>query len=217
MFIRSSDLALKSIRTKQDQKLSTRQLSREISMTNSSGEVYYGGPSVAIPFMWESQPGTPKVKLRETSIPPLTPPPSFHFNPTKKPIKKPLKSNILLSVLPKLTLRTSLPSSPASSASSSSPSSSSSSRGSSSYSVPQSPYTPSTLRDQFRLPISRSSFDARMDEEDELGSRVSTFCFGIGRSTNLRSRGCSSSMIKYAVLAIYDHGINLVETSCFMK
>lgn len=41
--------------------------------------LYYGSASAgSVPFMWESQPGTPKHALTESSLPPLTPPPSYH-------------------------------------------------------------------------------------------------------------------------------------------
>ncbi|KAK1409289.1 hypothetical protein QVD17_35815 [Tagetes erecta] len=40
--------------------------------------LYYGSASAgSVPFMWESQPGTPKHALAESSLPPLTPPPSY--------------------------------------------------------------------------------------------------------------------------------------------
>ncbi|CAN1240667.1 hypothetical protein LINGRAPRIM_LOCUS2813 [Linum grandiflorum] len=52
---------------------------------NPSFRVYYGGSSVAaVPFTWESAPGTPKHKLLCSDnencnpTPPLTPPPSFY-------------------------------------------------------------------------------------------------------------------------------------------
>ncbi|KAI3705001.1 hypothetical protein L1987_75231 [Smallanthus sonchifolius] len=41
--------------------------------------LYYGSAAAgSVPFMWESQPGTPKHALTESSLPPLTPPPSYH-------------------------------------------------------------------------------------------------------------------------------------------
>ncbi|KAK9061020.1 hypothetical protein SSX86_018200 [Deinandra increscens subsp. villosa] len=40
--------------------------------------LYYGSASAgSVPFMWESQPGTPKHALTQSSLPPLTPPPSY--------------------------------------------------------------------------------------------------------------------------------------------
>ncbi|KAK9683615.1 hypothetical protein RND81_10G153400 [Saponaria officinalis] len=50
----------------------------------ASFRVYYGTTGAAVPFIWESQPGTPKHPIFRTSrienddyIPPLTPPPSY--------------------------------------------------------------------------------------------------------------------------------------------
>ncbi|KAG6752083.1 hypothetical protein POTOM_044302 [Populus tomentosa] len=67
-----------SLEIKQNDKFFTRIMSKESSMANSSNRVYYGGASGAVPFMWESRPGTPKHTLADTCIPPLTPPPSYH-------------------------------------------------------------------------------------------------------------------------------------------
>ncbi|PWA96281.1 hypothetical protein CTI12_AA041760 [Artemisia annua] len=39
--------------------------------------LYYGASKGSVPFMWESQPGTPKHALTQSSLPPLTPPPSY--------------------------------------------------------------------------------------------------------------------------------------------
>ncbi|XP_059625226.1 uncharacterized protein LOC132268390 [Cornus florida] len=181
----SSGLPERLIKIKQGDKFPNRPPSRENAMTNPSLEVYYGGVSVAIPFQWESQPGTPKVKFHDVPLPPLTPPPSFHFSPGNKPISKHSKSNLLRDVLPKLVLRKNfLPQYPASSSSSPWPSS---------HSVPCSPCAPNLQR-QFAL--SRSSTDSRIDEQDEHGSPASTFCFGIGRGASAKSHGCSSSIIK---------------------
>ncbi|OIT06871.1 hypothetical protein A4A49_21716 [Nicotiana attenuata] len=117
------------------------------SMKKSNFEVYYGDVPLAIPFKWETQPGTPKVKFLETPIPPLTPPPSFQVK-KKNAIKKQTKAKFLqmLSFLPKLNLRKSqLQSSSSSDPTSYSSSSLSSSSLSSpprcwSYSAPASPY-----------------------------------------------------------------------------
>ncbi|KAM3234189.1 hypothetical protein P3L10_019548 [Capsicum annuum] len=89
----------------------------------SNVEVYYGNAPLAIPFKWESQPGTPKVKILETPLPPLTPPPSYLEKKMKNAIQKQTKGKLLrrLFFLPKLNLRKShLQSSPTSSSSSSS-------------------------------------------------------------------------------------------------
>nr|XP_034903467.1 uncharacterized protein LOC118040605 [Populus alba] len=66
-----------SLEIKQNDKFFTRIMSKESSMANSSNRVYYGGASGAVPFMWESRPGTPKHTLADTCTPPLIPPPSY--------------------------------------------------------------------------------------------------------------------------------------------
>lgn len=79
----SSHLSVeKSFRIKQDDGFFSRLMSKETSMANTSSRVfsYYGETSVAVPFTWEEQPGTPKHPLSETSLPPLTPPPSYYSN-----------------------------------------------------------------------------------------------------------------------------------------
>ncbi|OIT00776.1 PREDICTED: uncharacterized protein LOC109230512 [Nicotiana attenuata] len=171
-----------AIKMKSEEKLCCRRLSRELSMDNSSFEVYYRNASAAVPFMWESQPGTPKCNFSEISFPPvLTPPPSFHVNKEKNTLKK---SNLLQTVLflPRFNLKKSrLLSSPTSS--NSSPLSSSTS-----YSVLTSPYA----RRQVGFSCPRYSFD---DHEDDYVVS-STPCFGVARGANTRSRGCSASMIK---------------------
>ncbi|KAE9608040.1 hypothetical protein Lal_00003532 [Lupinus albus] len=73
--------AEKSFRIKQNDRFFTRLMAKEISNANTSSRVlYYGETSLAVPFMWEAQPGTPKHPLSETSLPPLTPPPSYYSN-----------------------------------------------------------------------------------------------------------------------------------------
>lgn len=132
---------IKPIEKKSDEKLSS-------ILKKSNFEVYYGDAPLAVPFKWETQPGTPKVKFLETPIPPLAPPPSFQVK-KKNAIKKQTKAKLLqmLSFLPKLNLRKShlqstSSSSPASYSSSSvsSPSSLSSPPKCWSYSAPASPY-----------------------------------------------------------------------------
>ncbi|KAL8260713.1 hypothetical protein R6Q59_028666 [Mikania micrantha] len=103
-----SELPSTRIKTNQDRGfcVSSRPLSSDqMSKHNSCIEVYYGEAQVAVPFKWESQPGTPRVRFHETPLPPLTPPPSFLFNSPKTPnrnISKP-KGGILQGVLPMLT------------------------------------------------------------------------------------------------------------------
>ncbi|KAL5171051.1 hypothetical protein HKD37_11G032616 [Glycine soja] len=62
----------------------SRLIAKETTTPNSSSRIfYYGETSVAVPFTWEAQPGTPKHPLSETSLPPLTPPPSYFSSPKK--------------------------------------------------------------------------------------------------------------------------------------
>ncbi|RDY03285.1 hypothetical protein CR513_13143, partial [Mucuna pruriens] len=71
----------KSFRIKEGDRFFSRLMSKETSMANSSSRVfYYGETSIAVPFMWEAQPGTPKHPSSETCLPPLTPPPSYYSN-----------------------------------------------------------------------------------------------------------------------------------------
>ncbi|XP_071734383.1 uncharacterized protein [Rutidosis leptorrhynchoides] len=53
----------------------------KLQQENGIGEsfrVLYYGKASSVPFMWESQPGTPKHVLTESCLPPLTPPPSYN-------------------------------------------------------------------------------------------------------------------------------------------
>lgn len=93
----------KSFRIKQlDDRLFSRLTSKETSLANTSSRVfYYAEKSIAIPFEWEAQPGTPKHPLCENSMPPLTPPPSyFSKSNTKKQRKS--KFNIFSCIFPRL-------------------------------------------------------------------------------------------------------------------
>ncbi|KAJ6693433.1 hypothetical protein OIU85_004225 [Salix viminalis] len=68
MLTSSSKLPQKSLQLKQhDKKGSSKRVARDVSMANLSTEDYHVGASVAVPFTWESQPGTPKI--RKTSLP----------------------------------------------------------------------------------------------------------------------------------------------------
>ncbi|GAB4856268.1 hypothetical protein Ancab_014195 [Ancistrocladus abbreviatus] len=97
----SQDLPL---RIKQSDQFFSRLLHKEASMTSPcpSFRLYYGSVSIAVPFMWESKPGTPKHPLCEASIPPPTPPPSY-YNHTEKPTKiKTTRSNFFNNLIPKI-------------------------------------------------------------------------------------------------------------------
>ncbi|KAJ4824525.1 hypothetical protein Tsubulata_006936 [Turnera subulata] len=84
----------------QDGKFLSRIMSKETSMANSSSRVYYGGASGAIPFMWESCPGTPKnASYDDASFnPPLTPPPSHDSTLKSKPAHKNVRPTPTLSM-----------------------------------------------------------------------------------------------------------------------
>jgi hypothetical protein len=64
-------------------KLYSKMLSKEAAATLAvpvpSFRVYYGVASAgSVPFLWESQPGTPKNSPSTAALPPLTPPPSYY-------------------------------------------------------------------------------------------------------------------------------------------
>ncbi|XP_042499687.1 uncharacterized protein LOC122077822 [Macadamia integrifolia] len=166
---RTHELPQKSLQIKEDDKFFSRLLTKESSMGSSSFRVYYGGATGAVPFLWESQPGTPKHTFTVTSPPPLTPPPSYHSRSKHKQVlKKPSKSNLLNIIFPWLSLKkTQVSSSPSSLSLSSSCSFSSSS----SYSN--------------RISSSGlSSFDSGIDDEYQgFGSPPSTLRFGMGRES----------------------------------
>ncbi|KAE9591949.1 hypothetical protein Lalb_Chr19g0124091 [Lupinus albus] len=116
MFSTKGEVPQKSaLQIKQDDKFFSRLLSKETSISYPSFRV-----AVAIPFVWESQPGTPKYTFSDDTIPPLTPPPSYYFN--TKPVNKNKGSrsnNLLLALFPKLNLKKTIMSSSPSSFSSS--------------------------------------------------------------------------------------------------
>ncbi|KAL6138976.1 hypothetical protein ACLB2K_064254 [Fragaria x ananassa] len=180
MFSSNHQLPQKSLPMKQeDAKFFSRVLSKESSMANQSFRVYYGGLPANVPFMWESQPGTPKHKFSEETLPPLTPPPSyFSNNPNKKPFKKHSGSNLLRILFLKISLKKKqyFPQSPSSTSSTSS--SSLLSKSDLSVRVPM-----NTCWRRFSSPS--SSFDSRGDYQVEgvVGSPTSTLCFGIRRVT----------------------------------
>ncbi|XP_011080817.1 uncharacterized protein LOC105163978 [Sesamum indicum] len=186
-------IALNSIRTKpsSEEKLSSRRrLSRKehtMRDVSSFDDVYYQEGRIGIPFRWESQPGTPKVESRDSPLPPLTPPPSFHSNPISR--KPPRKNNIVPALLlPKLNLNKAQfhqsPSRSSCSSSSSSP-----------WSTTSSPLVIPSGTKQRTPP--RRSFDSRNMEAEDCESPVSTLCFRAGRSSTHRaSRGCTFSIIK---------------------
>ncbi|XP_066313807.1 protein MTL1-like [Miscanthus floridulus] len=63
-----------------ESKVFSKLFTRESSAAAPSFRVYYGVASAgSVPFLWESQPGTPKNDAISTAtLPPLTPPPSYY-------------------------------------------------------------------------------------------------------------------------------------------
>lgn len=170
----SSDLPQSSLQIKQDDKFFSRLLSKESSRANPSLRVYYGGASGAVPFMWESQPGTPKHAFSDTALPPLTPPPAYHCtNSNNKPkINNHSRSNLLRALFLKISPKKSTNVSPYPS-----PSSSDSSK-----------YHGIRRR---CFSQSSSSFDSREDDEGDrtVGSPTSTLCFGTAGRVAWGGRG----------------------------
>ncbi|URE43865.1 hypothetical protein MUK42_14001 [Musa troglodytarum] len=153
----SSDLHTGSHQSRQDDKLCSRLLFKERSVAGPSFRVYYGVASGAVPFQWESRPGTPKHISSTAALPPLTPPPSYFYTPMSKSSMKTCKSSFIRAMLPKLSLRK-VHISPSSSLPSSSSSTSSSSLSPLSY---------------------FSAVGYREEPED--GPPASTLCFGMRR------------------------------------
>lgn len=151
-----------SLEIKQNDKFFTRIMSKESSMANSSNRVYYGGASGAVPFMWESRPGTPKHTLADTCIPPLTPPPSYHSSSKSNSMhKNNANPNILTTLFQRFVpKRTRM--SPSSSMSSTSSSSSCSSFYSS-----QSTFMNSKSRKSYGFSSARSLICYRFDGRDD--------------------------------------------------
>ncbi|XP_020578863.1 uncharacterized protein LOC110023677 [Phalaenopsis equestris] len=166
----------------QNEKFYSRVLSKETSASNPSFRVYYGVAAGSVPFLWESQPGTPKHAMADSSLPPLTPPPSYYFSSNKKAnFIKSHKQSLFQAMLPRLR-KPHAPPPPLASASSSS---GSHRRARSSSST-----------------ISSFSSNSRVDEEEqEEGlSPTSTLCIG-------ERRGCYSMIgMKKALLSIVGSG-----------
>ncbi|CAL9133153.1 unnamed protein product [Musa textilis] len=165
MLPRSSGLAKDSLQIKQGDEFYCRLLSKESSEANPSFRVYYGVASGAVPFLWESQPGTPKHISSAAALPRLTPPPSYYYGTRNSVSMKASKSSFLRTILPKLTLPK-IHTPPRSSLSSSSVSSSSS----------------PAFGHSDRRRSSSSPPSCFASEKFDDGSPASTLCFGMRRS-----------------------------------
>ncbi|KAK9742275.1 hypothetical protein RND81_03G160600 [Saponaria officinalis] len=157
----------------------------------TSFRVYYGTNGAAVPFMWESRPGTPKHpifgnsrELNDDFVPPLTPPPSYATTfgqRMKKRSKSRIFDRILLSVSRKNSHDTLV-------SSSSSPLSWSTTSSSSSSSIS----SPNSAKSH-RRSVSFCSFGAKstlyfgdvLDSDvDNMESPNSTKCFGFKTKNN---------------------------------
>ncbi|KAG6603545.1 hypothetical protein SDJN02_03456, partial [Cucurbita argyrosperma subsp. argyrosperma] len=92
MLCETSDYPPKSLQFKHNDKFFSKLLTRESSRANHSSRIYYGGLAGAVPFVWESQPGTPLHRFSDDLTPPLTPPPSYFSHSLQKPPKNRSKS-----------------------------------------------------------------------------------------------------------------------------
>ncbi|PIN15748.1 hypothetical protein CDL12_11607 [Handroanthus impetiginosus] len=201
----SPDFHQKSFRIKHDDdKFFTRLLSKETSNSNPSFRVYYGDVPSAVPFTWETRPGTPKHAFSENShIPPLTPPPSYYTNKFNNSSKKNSRSKLLLHTLLRRMSPKKAHSVDSSYSSSSLSSLSWSSSSHSSFSDPM--MTPTYKRRRFSS--WGSSFDERTmnDRRDEVCPSRS--CLGAGKDKGDRLRGCYSVFIvKKALFSIVGRG-----------
>ncbi|KAL8517104.1 hypothetical protein ACS0TY_015358 [Phlomoides rotata] len=191
----------KSFRIKHDDdKFLSKLLSKDAAKRNPSFRVYYGDVSSAVPFTWETRPGTPKhVSSENSHIPPLTPPPSYYTNKLTNSSSKTSRSKLIFHNLLRRMNPKKYQFAAPNSRSSSSLSWSSSSQ--SSFSDPLS--TPAYVRKRRRFSSwgsSVSNFDDRaaaaMDDR-----RASKTCFGIGNGG-----GYSAVVVKKALLSIVGRG-----------
>ncbi|KAG6437024.1 hypothetical protein SASPL_101931 [Salvia splendens] len=187
----SDDFHQKSFKIKpDDDKLFSKLLSRESA--KSSFRVYYGDAPRAVPFVWETRPGTPKHNSAgNNQIPPLTPPPSYYTTGGSRSSGGGSSSKLLIhSFLRRMNPKRAAAVSHSSSSLSSISWSSSSN---SSFSDPLS--TPAYVSRRRRFKSCGSSFD---DIADDDGFRSSRMCFGIG--------GGGGRSVKRALLSIVGRG-----------
>ncbi|RCV24822.1 hypothetical protein SETIT_5G117300v2 [Setaria italica] len=207
-------------------KVFSKLFTRESSAAAPSFRVYYGVASAgSVPFMWESQPGTPKNDAVSTAtLPPLTPPPSYytarqqvtHHRHHKSSAggggKKHSKQYMSLfsAILPKIILhrrssRSSSSGSPSASSCSSSSSafsSAASSASSLSFRSAQSPAACSSMRSRV---YAFSLGDAAVDSEDERPPAPA--CFSVRHESFRAFKGCRVAMtVKSALASVGGHG-----------
>ncbi|XP_047979137.1 uncharacterized protein LOC125221051 [Salvia hispanica] len=189
------DFHQKSFKIKpDDDKLFSKLLLRESA--KSSFRVYYGDAPRAVPFVWETRPGTPKHNSAGNyEIPPLTPPPSYYTAGGSRSCGGGSRSKLLIhSFLRRMNPKRAAAVSHSSSSSLSSISWSSSSN--SSFSDPLS--TPAYVSRRRRFHSWGSSFDEIADDRRGDGFRSSRMCFGIG--------GGGGRSVKRALMSIVGRG-----------
>lgn len=199
--------------------LSSREKKGVVEVGETSFRVYYGETGAAVPFMWESQPGTPKHpifnKSNDNIVPPLTPPPSYNSSSTTASVtssRRNRRPRILLAFLSSISRRTRSHVTPTPALSSSSYSGplswSTSSSNSSSLSISSPRHCASRIkhRAQRRSLLLCSSpkvkkfplFDDDTEEDESDSPTTSTImCFGF------KKQGCYS--VKGINNAIFDH------------
>lgn len=168
---------------------------------NETGEtsfrVYYGATGAAVPFMWESQPGTPKHPIFDKNVnfvPPLTPPPSYCYR--DDPCKKTRKHKIIFrAFVSSITFTRSRSSTTSRSTShnvtpTSSSSSSWSTSSTSSTSSPRSPPRRKSHRRSFSFCSVREPLFGEDEAEEEQNARSigSVMCFGFKKQQQARVR-----------------------------
>lgn len=174
--------------------LSSKETRVSVDTGETSFRVYYGATGAAVPFMWESQPGTPKHPIfskNDNTLPPLTPPPSYCSRPSSDPSNISRKHKIFRTFLSSITRRSRSHVTPTSSLSISScnsyssplswstSTSSTSTRSSSPRSSPRKKCNKSHKRSFSFCSLRENAPLFGKEEQDEnVGSLPSPFCFG---------------------------------------
>ncbi|TVU21653.1 hypothetical protein EJB05_31303, partial [Eragrostis curvula] len=207
------------LQLKQGSKVFSKLFSRESSAAAPSFRVYYGVASAgSVPFLWESQPGTPKNDaVSAAALPPLTPPPSYYtkqaVHHNHKPAaaaaagaiaggKKQCKHGFFSAILPKIILhrRSRSSGSPTSSACSSS-SSSGSSASSLSFRSAQSPAS-SSMRSRV-FAFSSVVGDGGDSSEEE---QAQATCFSVRHESFRALKTCRvATTVKSALASVGGH------------
>ncbi|GJN37386.1 hypothetical protein PR202_gb26332 [Eleusine coracana subsp. coracana] len=200
-------------------KVFSKLFSRESSAAAPSFRVYYGVASAgSVPFLWESQPGTPKNDaVSAATLPPLTPPPSYYTATAKQqaihhkpaappppPATPPAAAAGRIILHHRRSRSSSSSSSPTSACSSSNSSSAFSSASSSlSFRSAQSPASSSSMRSRvFAFSSSAAGDDDGDSEEEEPAT-----CFSSVRHESFRAfKTCRvAATVKSALASVGGH------------